>query len=120
MTEPIIDLNLDTAAPTADDKNIAVLTHLAGTIFSIFPSLIVWLLKKDDSPYIAEQAREALNFQITVLIAYAISSVLIIILIGFLAMGIVWLGNIVLCIVAAIAASKGEHYRYPLTLRLIS
>lgn len=122
MTEPSIDLKPDTLtdAPTADEKNIAVLTHLAGTIFSIFPSLIVWLLKKDDSAYIGEQARDALNFQITVLIAYAISSVLIIILIGFLAMGIVWLGNIVLCIVAAVAASKGEHYRYPLTLRLIS
>lgn len=122
MTEPSIDLNPETltGAPTADEKNIAVLTHLAGTIFSIFPSLIVWLLKKDDSAYIGEQARDALNFQITVLIAYAISSVLIIILIGFLAMGIVWLGNIVLCILAAVAASKGEHYRYPLTLRLIN
>jgi len=122
VTEPSIDLNHETltGAPTADEKNIAVLTHLAGTIFSIFPSLIVWLLKKDDSAYIGEQARDALNFQITVLIAYAISSVLIIILIGFLAMGIVWLGNIVLCILAAVAASKGEHYRYPLTLRLIS
>ena len=122
MTEPSIDLKPDAlpGAPTADEKNIAVLTHLAGTIFSIFPSLIVWLLKKDDSAYIGEQARDALNFQITVLIAYAISSVLIIILIGFLAMGIVWLGNIVLCILAAVAASKGEHYRYPLTLRLIN
>jgi len=122
VTEPSIDSNHETlsGAPTADEKNIAVLTHLAGTIFSIFPSLIVWLLKKDDSAYIGEQARDALNFQITVLIAYAISSVLIIILIGFLAMGIVWLGNIVLCILAAVAASKGEHYRYPLTLRLIS
>jgi len=122
VTEPSIDLKPETitGAPTPDEKNIAVLTHLAGTIFSIFPSLIVWLLKKDNSTYIGEQAREALNFQITVLIAYAISSVLIVILIGFLAMGIVWLGNIVLCILAAVAASKGEHYRYPLTLRLIS
>jgi len=106
--------------PTADDKNIVVLTHLGGTLFSIIPSLIVWLLKKDNSAYIAEQAREALNFQITVLIAQAISSVLIVILIGFALMGVVWLGNIVLCILAAVAASKGEHYRYPFALRLIN
>jgi len=109
-----------TNVPSADDKNIVVLTHLGGTIFSIIPSLIVWLLKKDDSAYIAEQAREALNFQITVLIAQAISSVLVVILIGFALMGVVWIVNIVLCILAAVAASKGEHYRYPFALRLIN
>lgn len=109
-----------TNVPSADDKNIVVLTHLGGTLFSIIPSLIVWLLKKDDSAYIAEQAREALNFQITVLIAQAISSVLVVILIGFALMGVVWIVNIVLCILAAVAASKGEHYRYPFALRLIN
>ncbi|MCB5185562.1 DUF4870 domain-containing protein [Methylobacillus gramineus] len=108
--------------PVASDneKNIAVLTHLGGTLFSIVPSLIVWLLKKDDSAFIGAHAREALNFQITLLIGYAISSILIYILIGFLIGGILWIANIILCIVAAIAASKGEEYRYPFTLRLIS
>ncbi|HSH73745.1 MAG TPA: DUF4870 domain-containing protein [Methylophilaceae bacterium] len=106
--------------PSADDKNIVVLTHLGGTVFSIFPSLIVWLLKKDESPYIGEQAREALNFQITVLIAQAVSSVLVVILIGFALMGLIWLANIVLCILAAVATSKGENYRYPFALRLIN
>lgn len=105
---------------SADEKNIVVLTHLGGTIFSFIPALIVWLLKKDDSPYIADQAREALNFQITVLIAQVISSILIVILIGFVLMGIIWLANIILCIIAAIAASKGEYYRYPFALRLIN
>ena len=121
MSEPTADTVLEPVAlPTADEKNIAVLTHLAGTVFSIFPSLIVWLLKRDDSAYIGDQARDALNFQITVLIAYAISSVLMVILVGFALMGIVWLGNILFSIVAAIAASKGEYYRYPLTLRLLN
>lgn len=105
---------------SADEKNIVVLTHLGGTIFSFIPALIVWLLKKDDSPYIADQAREALNFQITVLIAQVISSILIVILIGFVLMGIIWLANIILCIIAAVAASKGEYYRYPFALRLIN
>jgi uncharacterized Tic20 family protein len=105
---------------SADEKNIAVLSHLGGTIFSVFPSLIVWLLKKDDSAYIGSQAREALNFQITLLLAYIVCWVLAFILIGFLLMGILWLTNIVLSIVAAVAASKGEDYRYPFALRLIN
>ena len=105
---------------TADDKNIAVITHLAGTLFSIFPALAVWLLKRNDNAYLADQAREALNFQITVLIVQAVSGILIFVVIGFLLLGLVWLANIFFCIMAAIAASKGEHYRYPLTLRLIS
>lgn len=104
----------------ADDKNIVVLTHLGGTLFSIFPSLIVWLLKRDNNAYIAEQAREALNFQITLLIAYAISGVLMILLIGFVLGWLVWLGNIILSVIAAVKASKGEPYRYPMTLRLIN
>lgn len=104
----------------ADEKNIAVVTHITGIFFSIFPGLIVWLLKKDESPYISEQAREALNFQITLLIAYLIAGVLVFILIGFLLFFLVWLANIAFSIMAAIAASKGENYRYPLSLRLIN
>jgi uncharacterized Tic20 family protein len=104
----------------SDEKNIAVLTHLGGIFFCIFPGLIVWLLKKDDSPFLAAQAREALNFQITLLLAYLVSWVLAIILIGFLLMGIIWLANIILSILAAVAVSRGENYRYPFTLRLIN
>ncbi len=108
------------APASSDEKNIAVLTHLGGIFFCIFPGLIVWLLKKDDSPYLASQAREALNFQMTVLLAYFISWVLAFILIGFLLMGIIWLANIILSILAAVAVSKGESYQYPFTLRLIN
>lgn len=107
-------------APSNDDKNIATITHLGGTIFSFIPALIVWVLKKDDSEYIAAQAKEALNFQITVLLAQFIAGLLAIILIGFLFMAIIWLANIVLCVIAAISTSKGEAYRYPFSLRLIN
>jgi uncharacterized protein len=106
--------------PSSDDKNIATVTHLGGTVFSFIPGLLVWILKKDDSAYIADQAKEALNFQITVLIAQFIAGVLAIILIGFLFMGIIWLLNVVFCIIAAISSSKGETYRYPMCLRLIN
>ena len=106
--------------PSSDDKNIAVITHLAGAMFSVIPGLIVWLLKKEDSPYISDQAKEALNFQITVLLIYSVCWVLMFILIGFFLMFILWIANFVFCIMAAVAASKGETYRYPFALRLIS
>lgn len=106
--------------PSADDKNIVVLTHLGGAVFSFIPSLIVWLLKKDENAFIGEQAREALNFQVTVIIANIISWILMFLLVGFFLMAAVWIANIVLCIMAAVAASKGEPYRYPFALRLIS
>ena len=113
-------MTTEISMPSNDDKNIATVTHLGGTVFSFIPALIVWILKKDDSAYIADQAKEALNFQITVLIAQFIAAVLAIILIGFLFMGLIWLANVVLCIIAAISTSKGETYRYPFCLRLIN
>lgn len=113
-------MSTEITIPSSDDKNIATITHLGGTVFSFIPALIVWILKKEDSAYIGDQAKEALNFQITMLIAQFIAGVLVVILVGFLLMGIIWLFNIVFCIIAAISTSKGETYRYPLTLRLIS
>jgi len=106
--------------PSNDEKNIATITHLGGILFSFIPSLIVFLLKKDDSEYIRVQAREALNFQITLLLAQFVAYVLIFVLVGFLLLGLIWLFNIVICIMAAISSSKGEDYRYPFTLRLIN
>jgi len=113
-------MSTEIIVPSNNDKNIVTITHLGGILFSFIPSLIVWLLKKDDSEYIAAQAKEALNFQITLLLAQFVAYVLIFILVGFLLLGLIWIFNIVFCIIAAISSSKGEYYRYPLTLRLIN
>lgn len=113
-------MSTEIIVPNNNDKNIATITHLGGILFSFIPSLIVWLLKKDDSEYIAAQAKEALNFQITLLLAQFVAYILIFILVGFLLLGLIWIFNIVFCIIAAISSSKGEYYRYPLTLRLIN
>ncbi|OYY50578.1 MAG: hypothetical protein B7X95_06365 [Methylophilaceae bacterium 17-44-8] len=110
----------DITVPNNDDRNIATVTHLGGTIFSFIPGLLVWALKKDESAYIADQAKEALNFQITMLIAQFAAGILVWILIGFILIPLVWLLNIVFCIIAAISSSKGETYRYPFCLRLIN
>jgi uncharacterized protein len=106
--------------PSNDDKNIATITHLAGTVFFFIPSLVVWALKKDDNVYLANQAKEALNFQITILIAMIIAKAMLWILVGFALVPLVFLANLVFCIIAAISTSRGETYRYPFCLRLIN
>lgn len=105
-----------------DDKTLALLTHLSGIILSFIVPLVIWLVYKDkaDKGYLVAQAKEALNFQITIAIAYVACSILTVILIGALLMPLVWIFNIVLCIIAALKAKDGEQYRYPLTLRLVN
>ena len=122
MTNETTEISTESSniTPSSDDKNIATVTHLGGTVFSFVPGLLVWILKKEDSAYLADQAKEALNFQITILIASFVAAILMWLLIGFILLPIVWLLNIVFCIVAAISTSKGEAYRYPLCLRLIN
>lgn len=109
-----------TTVLSSDEKNIATITHLGGIVLFFIPSLAIWLLKKDDSTYIETQAREALNFQITVMIAMFAANILVWLLIGFLLIPAIWLANILFSILAAIATSKGEDYRYPFSLRLLN
>jgi uncharacterized Tic20 family protein len=106
-----------------DEKNMGMLAHLLG-IFSFFIGpLIIWLLKKDQSKYIDEQAKEALNFQITASIALLGCSILMIIpVVGCFMLLVVLAAHVtrlVISIIGTVAASKGEMYRYPLTLRLV-
>lgn len=81
--------------------------------------LVVMLVKGKVSEFISDQSREALNFQITMLIAFIVSSFLILVLIGLVFIIIVGIADIILTIVAAVSASQGTRYRYPFTLRLI-
>lgn len=103
-----------------DDKTIAILTHLSGIMFAFIVPLVIWLIKKDQSKYLANEAKEALNFQITVVIGYLAGVVLSVILIGFLVLLAVMVGNLVFCILAAVQVSNTGTYRYPVTLRLIN
>lgn len=106
---------------TSDDNTIAMLVHLSGIILSFIVPLIIWLVNKDNpsKKFLTENAKEALNFQITLLIAYFVSGILMVVVIGFLTYFAAWVACVVFSIIAGLAASKGETYRYPLTLRLI-
>lgn len=108
------------AAP-AEQRTMALVAHLLGIFTGFIGALIIWLVNKDDSskPFVIDQSKEALNFQITIAIAYIVSSILVVVLIGTLMLAAVWVANLVLCIMAAVKANNGETYRYPFTLRLI-
>lgn len=105
--------------PGSDDKTMALLAHIGGIFFGFIPSLIIWLIKKDESPYLDQQGKEALNFQIFVSLCYFISAILMIILIGIFLLFLVGVFDLIFCIIAAVKTSNGENYRYPLTIRFI-
>lgn len=123
--QPVISAN--PASPSSgippregsDDKTMALLAHLGGIFFGFIPALIIWLVKKDESPYVDEQGKEALNFQIFIAICYFVSAILIVAIIGIFLLFLVGLFDLVFCIIAAVKASNGENYRYPLTIRFI-
>lgn len=118
-TNPVSSSSGVQPRPGSDDKTMALLAHLGGIFFGFIPSLIIWLVKKDESPYVDRQGKEALNFQIFIAICTFISAILVILLIGILLLILVWALNIIFCLIAAIKTSNGEDYRYPLTWRLI-
>ncbi|MBE7566197.1 DUF4870 domain-containing protein [Acidithiobacillus thiooxidans] len=104
-----------------EDRNIMALIQAGGILFGFLPALIVYLIKKDgDNQWLITESKEALNFQITILLAYIVASVLSALLIGIFIFPLVFLFNLVFCIIAALKSSRGEGYRYPLTLRLLS
>ena len=102
------------------DTTLAILSHVGGLFTSWVAPLIIYLIKKDDADkFSAENAREALNFQITLLIVYVVGTILTVILIGALINLVAWLTCIVLSIMAALKVNEGVAYRYPFALRLI-
>lgn len=108
---------------TAEAKRWAALSHLSAFVMFLgVPTLIgpfvAWLWKRD-IPYVDEQGKEALNFNISFLIYGLASALLILVLVGLVLLPIVFVTWFVLVIVASVKASAGEDYRYPLTLRFI-
>ncbi len=104
---------------TSDERTMALLAHLLGIFFSFVGPLVIWLIKKDESKFVDHHGKEALNFQLTMLIAYVVGVILSTIIIGLCVILAVWVIIIIFSIMAAVAANKGEYYRYPLTIRFI-
>lgn len=113
------------SANSSDEYMWAMLCHLSGLLGFIFPlgniagPAIIWALKKDEYPFVNDQGKEAINFQISMTI-YIIASVILV----FLAIGIVFLialalFSLIIIIVAALKANNGEKFRYPFTIRFL-
>ena len=103
-----------------DDRTWALVAHAGGLVTSFLIPLIIWLAKGDDSEFVRDQAKEALNFQITLLIASLIGAATTVCLgFGFLVLFAVGIADLVLSLVAALRAYDGRRYRYPATMRLI-
>lgn len=102
-----------------DARTMALLAHLLAIPFPLLGPLIIWLIKKDESPFVDDQGKEALNFQIFLLICYVVSYALMFVVIGCITTPLLMIAHLVLCIMAGMAANKGEWYRYPVNLRLI-
>lgn len=112
--------------PSAEERQWGMIAHLSALVGFVIPfgtvigPLIVWQIKKADMPFVDDQGKEALNFQITVAIAALVCLMLGFILIGFLLLPIVGIGAIVLTVIAGIKANEGEAYRYPVSWRIIT
>ena len=111
--------------PSAEARQWALFAHLSALAGLIIPfgniigPLIIWQVKKAEFPFVDDQGKEALNFNITAAIAFLVAMALMIVLIGVLLMPAVVVAWLIFTILAAIKANNGETYRYPVTLRLI-
>jgi len=103
---------------TQDSKNMAVLSWIGTLFFGFIPSLILYLVKKDD-PYVEDQAKESLNWSITAILAYLVATLLSYVVIGIFLMPVIGICHLVFCIMGAIATSKGNNFRVPFAVRLI-
>ena len=113
--------------PTKDMCTWAMICHLAGLAWAVIPgiggviaSLIIWQMKKDLHPFVNQSGKEAINFQISMLIYGAIALLLCFIGIGVFLLPIVAIVDLILAIIAGIKAADGKAYRYPLTIRFIT
>ncbi|MGJ8671588.1 DUF4870 domain-containing protein [Rubritalea sp.] len=111
---------------STQEKNWAMFAHLSTflgwigiPLANIIAPLIIWQIKKETMPFAAEQAKEALNFQISLTILAVISAILIMVFIGIIGLIAIGIAQLIFTIIASLKANEGIAYRYPMTIRLI-
>jgi uncharacterized Tic20 family protein len=112
--------------PTQDERTWAMIAHLAAFVGLVLPlagniigPLVVWLTRRDTSAFVATEAKEALNFNISVALAAVVCWLLTLATVGILLGAVLFVIWLVMTIIAAIKASEGIGYRYPISLRLV-
>ncbi len=117
---------IDNITVSKDERTWGMLCHLSALAGFFFPfgnllaPLIIWVVKKDEMPFVNDQGKESINFQLTMLIAFIISAILIIVFIGLFLMVALAIFQIIILIVASVKANEGVRYRYPYAIRFIS
>ncbi len=115
-----------------DARMWAMICHLAGLVWfawfawlivpvvgNIVAPLIIWQIKKEEFPFVDEQGKEAVNFQISILIYGIVAGLLCFACVGFVLLLAVAVFDLIFLLIAAVKANNGEHYRYPLTIRFV-
>ena len=113
-TPPAVELE-----PNSEARTMAMLCHLLAIFTWFIGPLVIWLMKKDQMPFVNDQGKEALNWQITFSIAMVIAWLSMFICIGVVLAPAVGVVNLVFCILATVKANSGIRYRYPFAIRLI-
>ncbi len=128
FTEPVSTPHAQDGNPAPankDDNTLGLVCHLLSLVGFAIPlgnvlgPLILWLVKRGDSPYLDEVGKEVVNFNISWAIYAAVAALSIFVLVGFLLLPLVALAWLILVVMGAINASNGKFHRYPLTIRLI-
>jgi len=106
------------STPTSDERTFAILSHILAIVpgIGILGPLVIWLIKKDESQFVNENAKESLNFQITV---FLVAVILILTIIGAFLLWVLGILNAIFVIIATIKTSENKIYRYPINWRLI-
>ena len=126
METPETNTNGRMVDPHAEEweRTYTMFTHLSlltvHLLVPVLPALAMWLIKRDKSPFVDDHGREAVNFQISLLLYTILSALLIPACgIGALFMLATYILGLVGMVIAAIAANRGEYYRYPATIRFL-
>ncbi len=110
-----------------DERTWGMLAHLSALLgYLILPfgniiaPLVVWLVKKDQSQFVGDQAKESLNFQISCTIYMVVALISLMLLVGFILVPLVYAFGLILTLIGTVKANNGEAYRFPFTIRLIN
>jgi uncharacterized Tic20 family protein len=109
-----------------DARMWAMICHLSALAGLVVPvigciigPLVIWQIKKEEFPFLDEQGKEAVNFQISILIYGIVAGLLCFVCVGFVLLPAVAVFDLIFLLIAAVKANDGHHYRYPLTIRFI-
>ena len=117
--------NVEIIVADKEQRTWAMFCHLsalAGLLFpfgSVIGPLIVWLVKKEEMPLVAEHGRKSLNFQLTMMIAYIVCFMLMFVVVGVILLPLVALFSLIMVVVSAIKANDGKEVKYPMAIEFI-